>query len=487
MLLVFGATAVLALVLHVALAATADNELTQVESIIATQSRALAEHGTLYYGWHDYPFTICAYMPVFYLLQAGLHTLGAPLLQAGRLISLCALLAILWLLWKTIELYTGDRHAAWTGLVLAGTTQLLLAWGTVGQSDMLSLAFAFAAFYFYSKHQMLGSDTLLVAAAFALAGLLTKQTAIAAPAAIFLLLARSSPAKALKFAAVVGGLGGAIVLVLDRLLAGRFLFNTLFANMNPFAWYKLQQQTQAAVFAGLCLLVILALGAHRAVRSGSGAPFFYLACVTAMFLATCGKIGSGSNYRIELTIALILCACITLHAVDFFKLFFQQSRNWVTLLLLPLGIYLVQNLRFNVQSLTDEAAFQQAYNAQTKALQPYLAGGGRVLSTDTNALFRSNRGIEVEPLIYRLLVEAGRVDATPLNRDLQAGAFAHILLYEDVNQPAGTDAEIPRLPASQSEIIRSRYRLVRHIPGPYLEGVYLYQPRTATPTEAQIP
>lgn len=482
-----GAMAVLALVLHVALAVNSANELTQVESIIATQSRVLAEEGTLYYGLRDYPYTVCAYMPSFYLLQSGLYRLGVPLLQSGRLISLCALLATFWLLWRTVELYTGDRYAAWTGVVLAGVTQLLLSWGTVGQSDMLAIACALASFYFYSRFDVLGESAVLAAGACALAGLLTKQTVIAAPVAIFLLLLRSHPAKALQFAGVVGGLGGALVLALNRLMDGRFLSNTLFANLNPFAWFRFQQQTQAASFAGVCLLFIVALGGRKMLRAALAAPLVYLGCTVAVFLATCGKIGSGSNYRIELTVALILCTCLALHALDFIRLFFRQSRNWVTLLLLPLGIYAVQNLRFNLQALSDEAAFQREYDVQTAALRPYLITGGRLLSTDTNAIFRAGRPMEVEPLIYRLLVEAGRVDPELLNRDLNAGAFAHILLYEDVNQPAGTDAEIPRLTGGQSAIIRKRYRLVRHVPGPYLEGVYLYEPRAVEQAEANIP
>ena len=88
---------------------------TSVEPIIAMQARALAEHGTLYYDMRSYPYTVCAYMPSFYFLEAGLYRLGVPLLQAGRLISLSAFLAILWLLFRTIELYTGDKDAAWDG------------------------------------------------------------------------------------------------------------------------------------------------------------------------------------------------------------------------------------------------------------------------------------------------------------------------------------------------------------------------------------
>ncbi|MGJ5814009.1 hypothetical protein [Paludibaculum fermentans] len=476
-LIVFGALAAVAIAAQLYLALTAPNEFTQVESIIASQSRVFAAQGTLYYDLKGYPYTVCAYMPVFYLLQAGLSLLGLPLLLAGRLIGITALAAIFWLLWRTIELYTADRFAAATGLVLAGVSQLLLSWGTVAQSDVLAIALSFASFYCYARYRVLGHDTIPLAALLALAGLLTKQTVIAAPAAIFLLLLTQRPAKALQFAAITGGLGAAIVLGLNYAMDGRFLANTLFANLNPFAWYKFQQHLEFAAFLAPTLLLIVVLGARKAIRGGLGAPFLYLLCAALVFLGTCGKIGAGTNYRLESTLALILCACLALHALDFFPLFFRQSKSWVTLLLLPVGIYAVQNLRFDVDNFLREAAYQREFSRQSDAVRPHLAGAKRILSADTNVLIRTGRNLEVEPLIYRLLVEAGRIDPTPLDRDLRAAAFDRIVLYEDVSRTAGTNAEIPRLTPAQNAIIHGAYRLAAHIPGPYLDGLYLYEPR----------
>ncbi len=434
-LLVSSALAAVAIAGHVFVAFTAANEFTQVESTVAAHSRAFAQQGTLYYRLENYPYTVRNYMPVFYLLHTALYKLGLPILLAGRFISIAALLSILWLLWRTVGLYTGDKYAAWTGLVLAGVTQPLLGWGTVAQVDVLAIACSLASLYFYSRHRILGENTLLMAAACALAGLLTKQTAVAAPVAIFLLLVTSRPAKALQFAAVVGGLGGAIVLGLDAWLDGRFLASTVFSNMLPFAWEKLRQHLEFVAFTLPPLLLVTALGAGKAIRAGMGAPFVYLACALLAFLSTCGKIGSDANYRIESVIALILCSCLALHALDFFQLSFRQSGSWVTLLLLPVGVYAVYNLRATTFALLERAGREREFAAQTAVLQPHLAGNGRVLSADINALLQARRPIEVDPLIYRLLVEAGRIDPAPLSNDLQAAAFSHILLYEDVNRP----------------------------------------------------
>jgi hypothetical protein len=88
--------------------------------------------------------------------------------------------------------------------------------------------------------------------------------------------------------------------------------------------------------------------------------------------------------------------------------------------------------------------------------------------------------LDIEPLIYNVLVRAGRIDPKPLERDLAAEAFPTVILYSDITKPFEDDPEIPGLPVSQIAEVRKHYKLVRHIPGPYLEGLYVYQPLRTT-------
>ena len=81
---------------------------------------------------------------------------------------------------------------------------------------------------------------------------------------------------------------------------------------------------------------------------------------------------------------------------------------------------------------------------------------------------------------YNLLVSSGVVDPEPVRRDLAASAFSTIVLVEDVFHEAGPlDVEISTLPAAQLDEIRKHYRLVKQIPGPALDGVYVYKPRNS--------
>jgi hypothetical protein len=343
---------------------------------------------------------------------------------------------------------------------------------------MLAVCLSLAAFYHYSRFRVSGEPALLWAGVLAAAALFTKQTAVAAPAAITLLLLLDRPKKALTFAGIVAGAGGALAIGIDAALGGRFLENTIFANLNPFAWHKVRQHFDYAAVVFPPLLLVIAIGVWNGRRGLLPAPLAYLGLASVVTWGTAGKIGSDSNYQIEWAVLLVICASIALHAVDFYPLFLRQSRSLLTLLVLPIGLYGVQNLRIASFALIERVARDDLFSRQTAELRPYL-DGGRVLSADMNALLKTSRRIEVEPLIYRLLVEAGRIDGEPLRRDLAASAFDTVLLYDEVRRAPDPDPEIPRLPAAAAGAIRARYALAKHVPGPYGSGVYVYQPRKA--------
>src|ERR1700733_3218906 len=67
---VASALAAIVLLFYVATMLWAANELSPPESVVAAQSLMLAHDGTLYYDLNQYPYTVCAYTPVFYLLEA---------------------------------------------------------------------------------------------------------------------------------------------------------------------------------------------------------------------------------------------------------------------------------------------------------------------------------------------------------------------------------------------------------------------------------
>ena len=197
-----------------------------------------------------------------------------------------------------------------------------------------------------------------------------------------------------------------------------------------------------------------------------------------MFLGTAAKIGSDTNYQIESTLLLAVCAAIGLHQINFFQLYFERSKSWITLLLIPLALHMAIGYRVSANALLARLMNEKLFRAEIEQLRPYVQpSGGLVLSTDFNAMVRLRQRMDVEPLIYNLLVSVHVIDPEPVRRDLARGAFSTVILSEDVFQPQQFgDAEIGTLPPSQLEEVRKHYRLVQHVPGPFLDGVYVYQP-----------
>jgi len=454
------------------------NEYSAAESVVAAQSLMLVHDGTLYYDLNQYPYTVAGYMPVFYCLDAALIRLGVPAFAAGRIITLTAFLVLITTCWRLALLYTESRLIAWIGALLVASSPLMFLWSVMAQVDILAVSLAALAFYHFSRYYVRSEPSLRRAAMFTLLALFTKQTMIAAPIAIFLLLLLRDRKKALVFGAVVAGVGGGLVLALNAALHGRLLQDTVQANMNPVNGWKLIVQLQYVGMLSGCMLLIVILSLRQLSRGRSLALCVYAACTAAVFLITSGKVGSDSNYQLEMTVALAVCAAVGLHRLDFLPLYFSGSKRWITLLILPLTIHVINGYRALPNLVTSRIANELSARSQLEELRPYVQpSGGLVFSSDYSSMVRLRQRLDVEPLIYGLLVRAGAVDPEPVRRDLARGAFSTVILTEDAAQPQQTSfLEFIVLPESQRAAIREHYRLVKHIPGPFQHELFVYQP-----------
>ena len=457
----------------------AHNELSPPESVVAAQSLMLIHDGTLYYDLNQFPYTVCAYTPAFYLLEAGLTRLGLPIFISGRLLSFAALLGLIFLCGRMAEFYTNSRYAAWCARLFAASSSLLLTWASVGQVDTLACFLAVSAFYQYARFDPTGDSRRLSAAlVLAVLAAFTKQTALAAPAAICLLMLARNWKRGLGFGAAWTGAVVVIALTLNAAMGGRFLADTVFANMNPMSAKKMAAQlTQFASLSG-ALLVIVAIAFNQIRQTRAAALLVYLGLAGAVFAVTAPKIGSDTNYQIETTVLLAICAAVALHEINFFQMYFAKSKSAVTLLLLPAAIHLAVGYRIAPNVLLFRVAVERARAAQVEALRPFVpAQGGLVLSTDYNAMVRLRQRLDIEPLIYTLLVTAGKVNPEPVRRALERGAFATVFLGQDVfGGKAITDLEMGTLPPALLDEIRSHYRLVARLPDPLFGDGYVYRP-----------
>jgi hypothetical protein len=479
-LIVIGAVIAATLLAHFAVLVWAENELTPVESIVALHSNMLATGSGLYYDLNHYPFTVSPYGPIFYGTSAILHRLGLPLFQGGRLLSFAALLGSFWFLWRTLKVLVTNPDARAAGLILAASTANVLFWGTVGQTDMLAVCFSLGAFancLDWREHR--AARSLLAAGVFALLAIFTKQTSLAAATAIGVWLLFEDRRIAVGWIAGVAGAGTAVAFALNSATHGHYFQNAIYANINPLSVDKLVQHVRYFVLTCGGLLVVIAAGVRRGSRRLMPL-YLYTLLAAGIWLATAPKIGSDLNYQIETMLLLALCAACALDRLEYFPKLFRQDRGWVTLLNIPLLLHVVLNVVLTGNVLASRVLMEPQKAAESAALMPYLQPRGRVLTSQFNALVHSRGRMEVEPLIYTLLVDAGRVDPGPVLRDLSSRQFARVIIGQDVftpNKAAWDNQETLSLPAAHLEALRANYRLVAHVPGAYLEGDYIYEPR----------
>lgn len=469
----------------------AQNELSPPESVVAAQSLMLIHDGTLYYDLNHYPFTVCAYTPVFYFFEAGLTRLGLPVFAAGRLISFAALLGLIVLCGKLAKRYADSPYAAWCARLFAASSPLLLNWGTIAQVDTLAYFLALASFYQYSLFEVTVGRTpgrsagwarLAAALILAVLAMFTKQTTVAAPTTISLLLFKRSWKKGLAFGIVWVGIVATIAFSLNFATGGRFLADTVFANMNPMSDKKLLAQLiQLGSMSG-GLLAIVGLAFRKIRQTHADDLLCYLLVAAVVFCGTAPKIGSDTNYQIEMTALLAVCAAVALHKLNFFQLYFAGSKRAVTLLLLPAAVHLVVGYRVAPNLVLFRVALEHAHTTQVAALRPYVPlKDGLVLSTDYNAMVRLRQRLDIEPLIYTLLVSSRKVDSTPVRRDIERGAFSTIFLGQDVmGGEVVRDPELGTLPEELLNEIRLHYCLAARLSNPLFGDSYVYRPIVAS-------
>ena len=176
-------------------------------------------------------------------------------------------------------------------------------------------------------------------------------------------------------------------------------------------------------------------------------------------------------------LVLSICAGSALDQLDFFPSLFTARRTWVTLLQMPLLLHVALNVLLTVRVLAERAILEPFKAQETAVLKPYVERPGRVLSVQYDSLVHYRGRVEVEPLIYSLLVHAGLTDPAPLLRDLETRQFAAVILADNVftSSTAPVDLEHGTLTTAQLAAVRANYKLVRQVDGP--TGVYVYEPR----------
>lgn len=267
-------------------------------------------------GWLEPPVVLTLYPPTYFAISAGLDRWlksGGTFLGL-RVVSTLALAGVLMLL--AAQTHRRRAPPAWMLALAAAALLTPAVYRVVGgaQPDTLALLLTWvgitAAVGFKGSVVRIGALPLSAAAAAFFLAFFTKQSFVAAPAALIISLAVDGRLKTgALFAAALAVAALAAVLSLDAATSGGYLANTVGALTGDSGWANLASTlTESRPLQWLPIWAAVLFVLRDRLRAGF--PEIYLLVSTLLHTAAMLKTGSSVNYLLEPTFALLLLAVI---------------------------------------------------------------------------------------------------------------------------------------------------------------------------------
>ncbi|MBV9790806.1 MAG: glycosyltransferase family 39 protein [Chloroflexi bacterium] len=376
----------------------------------------------------NYPYHIVNYPPLYFMLVAPFIDAANPLYTPGRIISLVAILIVAANIFLIVRQLTGNRYAAAVSALLLLASPVITFWTPYFRVDFLGLAFSTTGLtiLLYWHHSWLG---LILSVALIVAGAYTRQTYIVcAPLAGCVYLLSHSPRRAALFVALIGGLGLAVLLMLNAVTAGGFWFHVgevYLAGGTPVSWFvllddKWRRPLQAAgpLFTILLLIFFWRYASQRFIAAYTLGSFISLIAMI--------KAGSNWNYVIELVVAFSL---ITGFFVD--QAMLGAFKRWQHNLLF--GLLILQVLVAAIilrTSFWTPGEMQARRIAEWHALrQAIVEADGKVLTDiEMGLLPQTGHPILFEPFDFSQMARKGLWDQSQVVGDIERQRFGLIVI-----------------------------------------------------------
>ena len=480
-------------------------EIDYGEGIVWQQMRLISDgHG---YGRIDqFPAIVFHYPPLYHSAAAALAWLsGQDQLAAGRALSVGSTLIAGAVVAAIVARLAGlemRRDAGWIcgiwAAVIALSFRSVLMWSSVMRVDMLFVALSLAGFY--AGMRALSQPRAIYAAAMLfVAAIFTKQTAIAAPAAVFATLLYLRPQLALRGIVTVLVVSFVALVPVMLLSDGQFFQHIVMYNVNRIdvsnGLRSFKVVSGAWAYCVIAAWAIYARLGRYAAPPGKGprpslrqrliadpaqASFAMLLAyfgLATLMLALVFKSGSSDNYYLEWEFLLGIFAGIAL-----FEAMFAQSgapqpaaRRWIAGAALGYAAWLSMMMFWNfayyyTMASAQRAEMQTLVSLVKQAQKP-------VISDDMVAVLRGGKAVQWEPAIFAELAHKGVWDERPFVAMIASGQFAFFVteacpgdkvLYEPRYNRAVTDAMMAAYP-------------VQRVLGEY----HLHFPKGALPLEAE--
>lgn len=464
------------------------HELDYGEGIVWYQSKQLFAGQA--YGNIHYPGVVFHYTPLFHFLSGLVAAMGVDGLAAGRLVSLLSTLTMAFMVGAIVRYVIlsseGDRRTALACGAIAGLSLFVAfpvrLWAPMMRVDMLALALTLAGIY-AGLRAIRQPGWIYAAAWFFVAAVFTKQTMIAAPASVFLVLLLYRPRTAWIGIATCLVVGSTAVAALAIATDGGFLRHVFLYNVNRFDISRVDQIVTIAfghIFLVMTALIgvaaILSAGRRFVAQRKQAAPqdvaaailLCYLGLTTIMLLLVL-KLGSSANYFVEWFAALSIFVGLGLRMAVARSIGGGAERGTETS---PAGKFAIAALcaqtMFLPPNLYSPAFFEGRAAGLAQLTEMIRHTDGPVISDDMVALVRAGRPVLWEPAIFTELAATGVYDERTFIRMIDERRFPLIIVY----QARGDKLFSLRFsPAVAAAIERNYYRQEK------IAGLTVHRPR----------
>ncbi len=469
------------------------------EGIVWQQMRQMFD-GRGYGPIDSFPSIVFHYPPVYHAVTWAVARLGGfDELAAGRGVSLAATLGIALLLGLiAARLARVPTRAAGLVCGLAACVAALgfppvMLWARVMRVDMLACALSLGGFYLAMLALRRPRLIHLAALAF-VAGVYAKQTMVAAPAAVFLVLLVLRPRLALAGIATSVAAGLIVMATLSVETHGGFIRHIFIYNINRLALSRLLRAAAVIAFQtpylALALYALLGIARDLArVCEGArgwagvrdrlaGDPLSiqrlmlvaYLVVTTPM-LAMIAKVGASVNYLIEWMLVVSVFVGLSIREIAGAAF---PSRDGAgdrrprlpILLMLPVALVFQATMMAGMRLEGPVHSARRA--AALAALSARIRAADRpVISDNMVLLIRSGKEVVWEPAIFEELARTRFYDERPFVQKVRRRDFAFFLtngargsdLFDQRYTPAVADAMDAAYPQTQRVA-----GLVAHLP-----------------------
>jgi hypothetical protein len=366
--------------------------------------------------------------PGFYelLVSAGLRASG-PTFFWGRALSASATLVVMGSIFAIIRRRTDSPQLATLGALVPVTFHVVGVWGQCHRVDMTALALALAGFAVADRSIEGRAAAFYASVPLFVAALFTRQSCIAAPAAIAVAALVRNRRRGIWFVVATAVVGLSIFAALEVATGGWYYYHVVryagaggsFEAVKHFTKHVAAEYPILSVLAGLWLVA-------TAVRRRLDP--FALYWLGALVLSLAERSGKNSNYWLE--ILVLTGAGAALGMAELRRVRFVGVR-WspVAWAAVVVQIALTYAGVMNPEGLVRRELPSFADNADRwRILRELARASGPVIARDESLALYAGKTVPYTPFIMAHLAEEGLVDDGPFVEATADGTFSHIYL-----------------------------------------------------------